>query len=69
MTSPSLQTLLRRLEAVEARLTDIEGGYSQTMYRLHRRAVRTDLAVGRILAHLGVDAPTEDEIDAVMDEG
>lgn len=64
----SLHTLQQRLQAVEARLAEIEGGYGQTLYRLHRRAVRTDLAMDRILGHLGLAAPTDDEVDAALDE-
>lgn len=64
----SLHTLQQRLQAVEARLAEIEGGYRQTLYRLHRRAVHTDLAVGTILGHLGLAAPTDDEVDAALDE-
>lgn len=64
----SIPTLLRRIEALEARLADVEGGYSQTLYRLHRHAVRTDLAMGRVLEHLGIAAPTDDEVDDAMDE-
>jgi hypothetical protein len=65
----SLHTLQQRLQAVEARLAEIEGGYGgQTLYRLHRRAVHTDLAVGTILGHLGLAAPTDDEVDAALDE-
>lgn len=68
MTSPSISTLVRRIEALEARLADVEGGYGQTLYRLHRHAVRTDMAVGRVLEHLGIAMPTDDEVDAAIDE-
>lgn len=64
----SLHTLEQRILALEARLADIEGGYGQTLYRLHRRAVHTDLALGRVLTHLGVAAPTDAEVDAVLDD-
>lgn len=64
----SLHTLQQRLQAVEARLAEIEGGYGQTLYRPHRRAVHTDLAMGRILGHLGLAAPTDEEVDAALDD-
>lgn len=67
MTS-SIHALTRRIEALEARLADVEGGYGQTLYKLHRHAVRTDIAVTRMLTHLGITAPTDEEIDAVIDE-
>ena len=63
----SLQTLERRIIALEARLAEVEGGYGETMYKLHRHAIRTDLNVGKILEHLGVASATDDEIDAAMD--
>lgn len=57
-----------RLTAVEARIADIESGYGQTIYRLERRTVRTELGVARILQHLGL-APVDDEhVDQVLDE-
>lgn len=49
-------------------LSDVEGGYGQTIYKLHRHAVRTDLALGRILDHMGIPAPTEEEVDSTLDE-
>lgn len=67
MTS-SLHALTRRIEALEARLADVEGGYGQTLYQLHRHAVRTDLSMGKVLDHLGLIAPTDAEVDAVIDE-
>jgi hypothetical protein len=64
----SLQTLTRRIEALEARLADVEGGYGQTLYQLHRHAVRTKLDLGKVLTHLGLPAATDEEIDAEIDE-
>jgi hypothetical protein len=63
----SLQTLERRIIALEARLAEVEGGYGETMYKLHRHAVRTDLSLGKILDHLSLASPTDDEIDTAMD--
>lgn len=63
----SLQTLERRIAALEARLADIEGGYGDTLYTLHRHAVGTDLILGRIAQHLGVTPATDDEIDAALE--
>ena len=45
-----------------------EGAYGRTLGRLHRYAVRTDLALAKVLAHLGVAAATESEIDAAIGE-
>lgn len=58
----SLNTLERRIAALEARLADIEGGYGDTLYMLHRHAVGTNLTLGRIAQQLGVTPATDDEI-------
>ena len=68
MAAPSLRTMEARLRAVEARLAEIEGGYGESLYQLHRRAVRTDLRLARVLDHLGVGDVTDDEVDAALDE-
>jgi hypothetical protein len=60
----SLQTLERRLLALESRVSEIEGGYGETIYKLHRKVVKLDLGQDRILGHLGLEPVTEDEIDA-----
>jgi hypothetical protein len=49
----SLQTLERRIVALEARLAEVEGGYGDTMYKLHRHSVKTDLRLTKVLNHLG----------------
>ena len=67
MTS-SIHALTRRIEALEARLADVEGGYGRTLYQLHRHAVRTNLAIDKMLDRVGLTAPTEAEVDAVIDE-
>lgn len=64
----SLQTLERRILALEARLAEVEGGYGDTLYKLHRASVKTDLGVTRLLQHLDLNAITDDEIDAALDD-
>ena len=59
--------LERRIIALEARPSEVEGGHGATFYKLHRHAVRTDLNVGKILGHLSLASATDDEIDAAMD--
>jgi hypothetical protein len=68
MTS-TIHTLVRRIEALEARLSDVEGGYGQTLYQLHRHAVRTELTLSKVAEHLGLTVASDAEVDAVMDEG
>jgi len=64
----SLQTLERRILALEARLAELEGGYGETLYQLHRSSIRTDLRLTKVLGHLGIVDVTDDEIDAAMDQ-
>ncbi|MDQ3578790.1 MAG: hypothetical protein M3443_14600 [Actinomycetota bacterium] len=63
----SLQTLERRILALEARLAEVEGGYGDTLYELRRESVRTDLRLAKLLGHLAVADVTEDEVEAVLD--
>lgn len=64
----TLTTLERRIAALEARLADIEGGYGETLYRLHRHAVGTNLTLGKVAHELGVTPATDDEIDAALEQ-
>lgn len=64
----SLQTLERRILALEARLAEVEGGYGNTLYELHRASVRNDLRMGKLLARLEVEDVSDDEVDAVLEE-
>jgi hypothetical protein len=64
----SLQTLERRISALEARLADVEGGYGDSIYRLHRNSVEVKLNMSRIMGHLGVAVATADEVEAALDQ-
>lgn len=64
----SLETLERRILALEARLADVEGGYGDTIHKLHRASVKADLRTAKILQHLNMADVAEDEIDAALDE-
>jgi hypothetical protein len=61
----SIQTLTRRIEALEARLADVEG---QTLYELRRDTVGIKLTLGTVAQHLGLRVATEDDIDAMIDD-
>jgi hypothetical protein len=63
----SLQTLERRMTALEARLADIEGGYGETIYKLHRMSIKTNLDVTKIINQLGLEPATETDVDNVLD--
>ncbi|WP_179118462.1 hypothetical protein [Saccharothrix sp. ALI-22-I] len=56
----SLQTLERRILALEARLAEVEGGcYGNTLYQLHRASVKTDPRLAKLLNHLDVTDVTD----------
>lgn len=63
----SLQTLERRVLALEARLADVEGGFGHTIRKLHRGSVRTKLNMAKLLDRLELTAVTEEEVDAALD--
>lgn len=51
----SLQTLERRILALEARLADVEGGYGDTLYKLHRASVKANLRTAKLLQHFEIE--------------
>lgn len=63
----SLQTLERRIAALEARLADVEG-YGDTLYKLHHSAVQTRLDLRKILAQMNIEPTSDEEISAALDE-
>jgi uncharacterized coiled-coil protein SlyX len=63
----SLQTLERRILALEARLAEVEGRYGDTLYKLHRSSVRTDLRMAKMLDHLSIADVSDDDVDAALD--
>ena len=65
---PSVQTLERRIVALEARLADVEGGYGETIYRLQREVIRTGMDVRKILDHLSVSHTSDEEVDSALDD-
>jgi hypothetical protein len=64
----TLQTLERRIAALEARLADIEGGYGDTLYKLRRDTVEAKLGIAQILNHLQLKPVSRETIDAALDE-
>jgi hypothetical protein len=64
----NVSLLERRLALVEARLAELESAYGDTLYKMHRRAIMTDLNLAKVLDHLGIASATDDDIDAVLDE-
>ena len=66
MASP--QTHERRILALEARVADIDRGYGETLYKLHRASVKTDLRMARMLDRLGIADVSDEDVDAALDE-
>jgi hypothetical protein len=63
----SLQTLERRILALEARPADLEGGYGDTLYKLHRASVRSDLRLARLFDHFKITDVSDDDVEAALD--
>jgi hypothetical protein len=64
----SLQTLERRMAVLEARLADVEGGYGETIYKLHWKITKVDLDVAKVLNHLGLEPTAAADVDTILDE-
>jgi hypothetical protein len=64
----SLQTLERRMAVLEARLADVEGGYGETIYKLHWKMTKVDLDVAKILNHLGLEPTAAADVDTILGE-
>jgi hypothetical protein len=64
----SLHTLERRIAALEARLAEVEGGYGDAIYKIHRVTVRTSLSLNKILDHLHIEPVSDEQVDEVLDQ-
>lgn len=64
----SMQTLERRILALEARLADIEGGYGETLYKLHRASIKTELRMTKMLERLEIEDVSDEEVESILDE-
>jgi hypothetical protein len=49
-------------------LADVEGGYGDTLYRLHRASVKADLRMAKLLDHLNIGDVLDEEVDNALDE-
>ena len=63
----SLQTLERRILALEARVADVEGGYGDTLYKLRRASVKAELRTARVLERLEIQDVSDEEVDDALD--
>lgn len=64
----SLQTVERRIAALEARLADVEGGDGDTLYKLHRASVKADLRTAKIMERWDIEDVSDEAIDQALDE-
>lgn len=64
----SLRTLELRIAALEARLAEVDGGYGDTLYKLHRDSVENRLGMRTILEHLALPRVTEEQLDEALDQ-
>ncbi len=51
----SLQALERRILALEVRLAEVEGGYGNTLYKLHCASAKSDLGMAKVINHLEIE--------------
>jgi hypothetical protein len=42
-------------------LADLDGGYGETLYHLHRASMKADLRMVRVLQHLSIADVSEDD--------
>lgn len=49
-------------------MAEVEGGYGDTSYKLHRASVKSDLRTAKILKRLEIDDVSDEDIDAALDD-
>ena len=64
---PTVDGLARLIEAAYG-LADVEGGYGDTLYKLHRASIKADLRTTKILQRLDIEDVSDEQIDAALDE-
>ena len=52
----------------QSRLADVEGGYGDSLYRLHRASVKADLRMAKVLDHLNINDVSDEGVDNALDE-
>jgi hypothetical protein len=55
------------MTALQARVSDVEVGHGDTLYKLRRESVGMRLDLSRMLAHMGIPSTTAAEVDEVLD--
>lgn len=59
----SLQTLERRIAALEARLAEVEGGYGDPIYKTHRRLMKHELRWVKLFDHFNISDVADEALD------
>ena len=67
-TIRDLVTELAASRPTQEELADVEGGYGDTLYKLHRASIKADLRTAKILQHLDIEDMSDEQIDAALDE-
>jgi len=49
-------------------MSDMEGPYAETMYRMHRKITGVEITLRRLAEQAGVQVATDEEINAALDE-
>jgi hypothetical protein len=62
------QHLEHRVAAVETRLTEVEGGYGEVMYTMHRRLMKHELRWVRMFEHFGIQDVSDDAVEEALDQ-
>jgi hypothetical protein len=69
VTEKEFRLLRDRLGVLERRVIEIETAFGESLYRMERRTIRLDIAVTRILGHLGIPEVADAEVDAAFENG
>jgi hypothetical protein len=67
-TIRDLVTELAASRPTQEELADVEGGYGDTLYKLHRASIKADLRTAKILQRLDIQDVSDEQIDAALDE-
>jgi hypothetical protein len=68
ITPPRAAALERRTSKLERKVEEIETGFSETLYRMHRKLIELTISNRRMVAVAGMAPVSQDEVDAVIEE-
>ncbi|MGF6884142.1 hypothetical protein ABIA39_003617 [Nocardia sp. GAS34] len=63
----SPESLERRVAALESRVGEAEAEFGETVWRIHREVIRTQITLAELAAHSGVVLACDDEVDDVLE--